>query len=108
MSPISFGVVGVILVFGVNGVAVAHRLLWRRSPTLFWLASTLIVVGLGYIVVTGAAENVARSLWPVPFDPVKTQEFNRHVSCEAPRLLATSLILTPVLLVVPFLLYKFG
>jgi uncharacterized membrane protein HdeD (DUF308 family) len=105
--PSSVGVVVVALFLGLNGIALAHRLLWRRSPALFWLASTLIVVGIGYIVATGSAENVARSLWPVPFDPVKTEEFKLRAPCEAPRLLGISLILSPVLLVVPFLLYKF-
>jgi hypothetical protein len=57
----------VALFFGRNGIALAHQLLWRRSPTLFWLASTLIVVGVGYIVATSAAESIARSLWPIPF-----------------------------------------
>jgi hypothetical protein len=40
--------------FGVNGVALAYRLLWRRSPALFWLASALIGVVICYLVGTGA------------------------------------------------------
>src|SRR5262245_51204474 len=72
--PSSVGVLVFTLLFGGTGIALAHRLLWRRSPSLFWLASTLIVVGIGYVVVTGEAESLARRLWPVAFDPVKGEE----------------------------------
>src|SRR5262245_51793062 len=46
--PIEVEVTSVwIVVVGLFCGALAHRLLWRRSPTLFWLGSTLIVVGVG-------------------------------------------------------------
>jgi hypothetical protein len=37
--PSSIGMAGSALFFGVNGVALARRLLWQRSPALFWLTS---------------------------------------------------------------------
>jgi hypothetical protein len=98
----------VALFFGGIGIALARYLLWRRSPTLFWLASTLIVVGVGYIVATSAAESIARSLWPIPFDPVKTKEFELRAPCETPRLLGVMLIVGPVLaLLAPVLVSKY-
>jgi uncharacterized membrane protein HdeD (DUF308 family) len=98
----------VALFFGGNGIALVRQLLWRRSPTLFWLASTLIVVGVGYIVATGAAESIARSLWPVPFDAVKTKEFELRAPCVTPRLLGVMLIVGPALAVLaPVLMFKY-
>jgi hypothetical protein len=98
----------VALFFGVNGIAVARYLFWRRSPTLLWLASTLIVVGVGYIVATSAAESIARSLWPIPFDPVKAKEFELRAPCETPRLLGVMLIVGPILaLLAPVLVFKY-
>jgi hypothetical protein len=92
---------------GGNGIAVAHRLLWRRSPTLFWLASMLIVIGVGYIVATGLAESIARSLWPVPFDEVKTQEFKLRAVCQVPRQLGAGVVLGPVVFVLaPLVMFK--
>ena len=79
--------------FGVNGVALAHRLLWRRSPALFWLTSTRIVIVVGYLIATGAAEVIVRFLWPVPFDPVKTKEFEHYAPCQTPRMLGLFLII---------------
>lgn len=104
--PISVGVVMLALFLGGNGIALAHRLLWRRSTTLFWLASTLIVVGVGYIVATGAPESFVRS--QVPFDPVRTKEFVLRAECERPRQLGLSLVVGPVILVsVPLLMFKY-
>ena len=65
MFPSYFGVVIFCLFFGVNGIWLAHRLLWRRAPSLFWLASTVIVLSIGYLVSTGEAQIIARSLWPM-------------------------------------------
>jgi hypothetical protein len=91
--PSSIGMAGFALFFGVNGVALAHRLLWRRSPALFWLTSTRIVIVVGYLIATGAAEVIVRFLWPVPFDPVKTKEFEHYAPCQTPRMLGLFLII---------------
>jgi hypothetical protein len=95
--PTSIGVAGFALFFGINGIALAHRLLWRRSPALFWLASASIVMVGGYLIGTGAAEDIVRFLWPVPFDPVKTKEFERHAPCQGPRILGLFLLMGPMM-----------
>jgi len=55
------------------------------ATAVFWLATTLIVIGVGYLLARGALEPVARSLHPIPFHAVKTEEFKLRASCETPR-----------------------
>jgi hypothetical protein len=104
--PTSIGIAGFALFFGVNGVALAHHLLWRRSPALFWLASSLIVLVICYLVGTGAAEDIVRFLWPVPFDPIKTKEIELRTPCEVPRMLGFFLIVGPIMPIVVLLHFK--
>ena len=66
------------------------------------------MVGVGYIVATGAAESIARSLWPVPFDAVKTKEFELRAPCTTPRLLGVMLVVGPLRAVLaPVLMIKY-
>jgi hypothetical protein len=106
--PGSIGAAMVALFFGINGIALAHYLFWRRSPTLFWLASAFVVICVGYAVLTSGAESIARSLWPETFDPVKAAEFKLRAACQTPRLLGFMLIAGPVgVLLAPVLLFKY-
>jgi hypothetical protein len=39
----------------------------RRQPRpVFWFALALILVGLGYLMATGATDDIARSIVPAP------------------------------------------
>ncbi|HZO46336.1 MAG TPA: hypothetical protein VFB68_10615 [Xanthobacteraceae bacterium] len=98
MFPSHFGVVFFCLFFGVNGIWLAYRFLWHRKPALFWLASGVIVLTIGYLVVTEAAEGIARSLWPVEFDPVRSKEILKRSACVEPRLLATIIAVAPIMM----------
>jgi hypothetical protein len=99
----------VAVIFGVNRVALARYLLWRRWPALFWLISMLIVVVLAYLIGTGASENIAYSLWPRVFDPIQRKELGLRAQCERPRMLGLWLIFMPPLLsVVVYKIYRFG
>jgi xanthosine utilization system XapX-like protein len=104
--PPSFEVLGVVLLVGVNGVALARYLLWRRSPALFWLASTLVVVVVGYLILTGATHNIARSLWPLAYDPIKRKEVALLAVCDTPRILGVTLIMLVPTLMALYYFYK--
>jgi hypothetical protein len=43
---------------------VAYMLLWQRLRSVFWFALALIVVATGYLMATGATDDIAR--WLVP------------------------------------------
>lgn len=49
---------------GIPAIALAWALLWRSSRAVFWFAAALILVGLGYLVTTGATGDMARALLP--------------------------------------------
>lgn len=109
MLPISSGAVIFAFLFGGNGIALAHYFLWRRSQTLFWLASALILIGIGYLVATGAADSIARALWPMPFDATKMKDTAQRVACSEPRLLGFMVIawlMTPILLSIVALRFR--
>ena len=51
-------VVGAFIV-GLPAILIAILLFWRRLKPVFWFALALIVVGIGYLVSTGATADVA-------------------------------------------------
>jgi hypothetical protein len=52
-------IVGAFIV-GLPAVVIATLLFWRRLRPVFWFALALIVVGIGYLVATGATADIAR------------------------------------------------
>jgi dipeptide/tripeptide permease len=54
------------IILGVPLTLVAYAALWRRQRPVFWFALALILVGLGYLMATGAADDIARSIVPAP------------------------------------------
>jgi dipeptide/tripeptide permease len=52
------------VLLGVPLIALAWAALWRRQRPAFWFALALIVVGLGYLMATGATDDIARSIVP--------------------------------------------
>ena len=52
------------LIVGSPLLLVAYMLLWRRLRSVFWFALALIVVATGYLMATGATDDIAR--WLVP------------------------------------------
>lgn len=57
------------LILGLPAVAFAHLALWKRERPVFWFACVLIAIGLGYLVMTGAAADIGRSWAPALADP---------------------------------------
>jgi len=51
-------VVGAFIV-GLPAVVIAILLFWRRLRPVFWFVLALIVVGVGYLVSTGATADIA-------------------------------------------------
>ena len=54
------------VILGVPLILVAYAALWRRQRPVFWFAVALILVGLGYLMATGATDDIARSIVPAP------------------------------------------
>jgi drug/metabolite transporter (DMT)-like permease len=54
------------VILGVPLVVLAWVLLRRRPRPVFWFAVALILVGLGYLMATGATDDIARSIAPAP------------------------------------------
>jgi MYXO-CTERM domain-containing protein len=52
------------VILGVPLIVLAGAALWRRQRPAFWFALALILVGLGYLMATGAADDIARSIVP--------------------------------------------
>ena len=52
------------LILAVPAVVLAYAALWRRERPVFWFACVLIAIGLGYLVMTGAAADIGRSWAP--------------------------------------------
>jgi len=52
------------LILGLPLVIVAWALLWRRMRPVFWFALVLIAVALGYLMATGATNDIAN--WLIP------------------------------------------
>lgn len=57
------------VIAGVPAVLVAWALLWRRNRAVFWFALALIALGLGYLMATGATDDMANRLIPKLFGP---------------------------------------
>jgi endonuclease/exonuclease/phosphatase (EEP) superfamily protein YafD len=60
MSPSLSGAI----ILGLPLLILAWALLWRRNRPVFWFAAALIVVALGYLMATGATDDIARALIP--------------------------------------------
>ncbi len=52
------------VILGIPLVVVAYAALWWRQRPVFWFALALILVGLGYLMATGATDDIARSIVP--------------------------------------------
>lgn len=51
-------------ILGIPLIVAARALLRRQPRPLLWFALALILVGLGYLMATGATDDVARSIVP--------------------------------------------
>lgn len=61
-------IAGAILL-GVPLLVLAWALLWRRNRPVFGFAVVLIAVALGYLMATGATDDIARRLIPQITEP---------------------------------------
>ncbi|HEY1244117.1 MAG TPA: hypothetical protein VGF29_04720 [Hyphomicrobiaceae bacterium] len=50
------------VILGVPLIVLAGAALWRRQRPVFWFALALILVGLGYLMATGATDDIARGI----------------------------------------------
>jgi hypothetical protein len=53
------------LIVSLPLILVAYALLWRRLRSVFWFALALIAVGTGYLMATGATDDISR-IWLMP------------------------------------------
>jgi hypothetical protein len=53
------------LILSLPLILAAYALLWRRFRSVFWFALALIAVAMGYLMATGATDDIAR-MWLVP------------------------------------------
>jgi hypothetical protein len=53
------------LIVSLPLILVAYALLWRRLRSVFWFALALIAVATGYLMATGATDDIAR-IWLGP------------------------------------------
>lgn len=60
------------LLLALPALAAAWIMLWRKQRQVFFFAAALILVGVGYLVATGAAEDVARKMAPALAGPAVT------------------------------------
>ena len=54
------------VILGVPLILAAYAALRRQPRPVFWFAIALILVGLGYLMATGATDHIARSIVPEP------------------------------------------
>lgn len=52
------------VILGVPMIVLAWAVLWRRQRPVFFFALAAILVGLGYLMVTGATDDIARRVAP--------------------------------------------
>ncbi|MFV0296540.1 MAG: hypothetical protein ACK5JT_10530 [Hyphomicrobiaceae bacterium] len=45
-------------------MVLAYLMLWRRTRPVFWLAVALVMVATGYLMATGATDDIARAVMP--------------------------------------------
>ncbi len=57
------------LIIAIPLILIAWALLWRRARPVFWFALALIVVGTGYLIATGATDDILRRMVPSISDP---------------------------------------
>lgn len=57
------------LMLGLPLLILAWALFWRRNRAVFWFALALIVVGTGYLMTTGATDDIANRLIPQISNP---------------------------------------
>lgn len=57
------------LILAVPAIVLAWAVLWRKERRAFWFALVLVAVGVGYLMATGATEDVARLLVPQISEP---------------------------------------
>lgn len=60
MSPKLLGA----MLLGIPLLIIAWAVLWRRQRAAFWFAMALIAVALGYLMSTGATDEIAQRLIP--------------------------------------------
>lgn len=60
LSPKIYGAI----ILGLPLVIIAWALLWRRHRAIFGFALALIAVALGYLMTTGATDDIARYVFP--------------------------------------------
>ena len=53
------------LIVGLPLILAAYALLWRRLRSVFWFALALIAVATGYLMATGATDDISR-FWLMP------------------------------------------
>ncbi len=58
------------IILGVPLIVAAWALLWRGNRPVFWFALALIAVSLGYLMATGATDDIARRIVPQLVGPV--------------------------------------
>lgn len=54
------------IILGVPLIVLAWAGLRRQPRPILWFALALILVGLGYLMATGATDDIARSIVPAP------------------------------------------
>jgi dipeptide/tripeptide permease len=52
------------IILAIPLLVAAWAILWRRNRPVFWFAAALILVALGYLMATGATDDIAR--WLIP------------------------------------------
>lgn len=52
------------LIIAIPAILMARLILWRRNAAVYWFAVVLIAVGVGYLMATGATDDIARQLLP--------------------------------------------
>ncbi len=52
------------LVIALPLIVVAFALFWRQQKQVFFFALAALIVGLGYLMATGATTDVAKWVWP--------------------------------------------
>ena len=54
------------IILGIPLIVLAWVALRRQPRPVFWFALALILVGLGYLMATGATDDIARRIVPAP------------------------------------------
>ena len=78
---------------------IAALLLSRQPRPIFWFACALILIGAGYLIATGAAEDVGRSAGRFVSDRIRENESQmRAATCRGAPIvgLGVSLVLAPI------------